>query len=73
MRTHLPKRLAGVWIARIDSPIGLAIDDRRLLGYELAREELLTGSGASRHRRGRGRRLVTRRGATDLARADGAG
>jgi hypothetical protein len=69
VRTHLPKRLAGVWIARIDSPIGLAVDDWSLLGYELAREELLLWlaehlDGAVDAAAG----CVTRRGATDLVR-----
>ena len=69
VRSHLPKRLAGVWIARIGPPIGLAVDSWSLLGYELAREELLLWldehlDAAVDTAAGR----VTRRGATDLAR-----
>jgi len=69
VRSHLPKRLAGVWIARIGPPIGLAVDSWSLLGYELAREELLLWldehlDAAVDAAAG----CVTRRGATDLAR-----
>ena len=72
VRAHLPKRLAGVWIARIDSPIGLVVDDWSLRGYELAREELLVWlSGHVDAAVAAAEGVVTCPGATDLARADG--
>jgi hypothetical protein len=72
VRTYLPKRLAGVWIAKVDSPIGLAVDDWSLLGYELAREELLVWLSAHLDAAvDVAAGTVTRRGATDLARGDG--
>jgi hypothetical protein len=69
VRSHLPKRLAGVWIARIGAPIGLAVDSWSLLGYELAREELLLWLDAHLDAAvDAAAGCVTRRGATDLAR-----